>query len=90
MVLSILRRIRGSTALCSNMSKWDMFPYVSGGKELAKKPLRMQILVFGALGMFWIVTGIVSNQTWFLGVGVVLLAAPFIGSLRRRRSRGQQ
>ena len=52
--------------MLARMSRWEMFPYVGGGKALGKKPLRVQILFFWALGATWIVAGILSPQRTLL------------------------
>jgi hypothetical protein len=72
------------------MSRWEMFPYVGGGKTLGKKPLRVQILFFWALGVTWIVAGILSNQVWVFGIAAVLLITPLVNLVRQRRSSGQR
>jgi hypothetical protein len=42
----------------------DAFPYVTGGKELAKKPMWVQILVPGSLGASLIGSGMLADQAW--------------------------
>jgi len=81
---------RRSAIYRSRMSRWDWFPYVSGGKELARKPRGVQIIVLATLAIFWVVMGVVSNQTWLIGVGAVIGAGLVVrlvqlsGSSRQR------
>jgi len=67
------------------MSRWDYFPYVGGGKALAKKPLSVQLPVCLALATPWIVLGIVSTQQWALALGALWVLAPLVSLARRRR-----
>jgi hypothetical protein len=69
------------------MSKWESFPYLAGGRELGRKPLWVQYLLFAPLGVSWIVVGLLVDQRWPLVLGALLLVAPLIGLARRRRSR---
>jgi hypothetical protein len=68
------------------MSRWDYFPYVGGGKALAKKPLSVQLPVCLALASPWLVLGIVSTQRWALVLGGVWVVVPLVSMGRRRRA----
>ena len=60
------------------------------GKEMAKKPFRVQLLFFWALGTFWIVSGVVvrSTRVWAVALGALFLVVPFVSLARQRCSSG--
>jgi len=68
------------------VSRWDAFPYVSTGKDLGKRPLWVQVLVFAVLATFWIAVGIVSHQTWLVAVGAPIVVGLLIKLVQRRRA----
>jgi hypothetical protein len=68
------------------MSRWDYFPYVGGGKALAKKPLSVQVLVCSALATPWIILGLASTQRWALVLGAMWLVIPLVSRIRQRRA----
>jgi hypothetical protein len=67
------------------VSPLDPRPYVRTGRELAKKPLRVQTLALVALAAFWVVTGIVLHRTWPVAVGAVFVIALVIKLVQARR-----
>jgi len=66
-------------------------PFLRVGNELRRKPFKTQLLFCWALGIFWIVVGVVVRTTaiWALVLGIVFLVAPFAALARQRGSRSR-
>jgi hypothetical protein len=66
----------------------DPRPFIEVGKELRKKPFRVQLLVCWAFGLFWIVTGlfVVTTAYWAVMVGVFFLIVPFVSLAQQRKA----
>jgi len=71
-----------------DVSPLDPLPHIRIGRELAKKPLRVQVLALVALAAFWVVTGIVLHRTWPAAVGAVFVVALVVKFVQARRERG--
>jgi hypothetical protein len=68
----------------------DPFPYVRTGRELARKPLRVQVLALLALGAFWVAVGVVLRRTWPVALGAVFVIVLMVKLFQARRDRGAQ
>jgi hypothetical protein len=66
----------------------DPFPFVRTGRELAKKPPRVQVFALVTLAAFWVVVGVVLRRTWPVVVGVVFVIVLVAKLVQAQRERG--
>jgi hypothetical protein len=72
------------------VSPLDPLPFIRTGRELAKKPHRVQVLALVAVAAFWVVTGVLLHRTWPVAVGAVFLIALVVKLVQARRERAAQ
>jgi hypothetical protein len=88
--LQKLRRLGVDTlpVYARGVSRWDYFPYVSGGKALSSRPFSVQFAVCWALAVPWLIIGSLSAHRWALALGVVWVILPLVSLARRGRTSG--
>ena len=65
--------------MLSEVSPLDPRPYINTGRELRRKPLRVQVLALGALAAFWIALAVTLHRWW---PAVVAAASVFAMGIR--------
>jgi len=68
-----------------DVSPLDPFPFVRTGRELAKRPLRVQVLALLALAAFWVLTGVALRRTWPVAIGVVFVIVLVVKLVQAQR-----